>query len=77
MYDNLNARNSVKTVVQKIMGKLLGSRVVSKQEIYQLINNMGMVNCSHNFVNINLASNASCIELAVTAQSFFKHIFRK
>ena len=36
---------------------------MSKQETCHLINNMGMVHCSHNFVNINLASNASCIDL--------------
>ena len=32
MHNNLNAGNSVKTVLQMITGKLLGSRIVSKQE---------------------------------------------
>ena len=45
------------------MGKLLGSRIVSKQKTCHLICNMGMVHCTHNFVNINLASSASHVEL--------------
>ena len=52
IHEHLNSGKSVKTVLQKIMGKLLGSRIVFKQKTYHLINNMGIVHCTHNFVNI-------------------------
>ena len=50
---------SVQAALKRTMAKLLGERVVCKQETCHLILSQQMASCSHNFVRINLDNNAN------------------
>ena len=47
----------------KIMGKLLGCHIMSKQESCHLINSLPLVRCYHNFIMINLEPSANIVSI--------------
>ena len=46
--------NNVQSVLKRAMDKLLGERMISKQETTHLILQKPLVSCSHRFMNVNL-----------------------
>ena len=50
---------SVQAALKRTMAKLLGERMISKQETCHLILSIPMVNCIHQFVRINLENNVN------------------
>ena len=63
LHTSLNVGVSVKSTLRKIMSKLIGSRVMSKQETCHLINSMSLVSCLHNFRNINLVPKSNRLDM--------------
>ena len=53
----------VTSTLKRTMGKLLGERVMSQQEVSHLMLLLPMVECSHQFVNIHLDSDTNKIEI--------------
>ena len=51
------------TTLRKIMGKLLGSRMISKQETCHLINSLPLVSCSHRFLMINFKKISNLLDI--------------
>ena len=51
------------TTSRKIMGKLLGSRMISKQETCHLINSLPLVSCSHRFLMINFKKISNFLDI--------------
>ena len=49
LYRIFNVGLSVKATLHKIMGKLIGLRIMSKQETCHLSNSLSLVFCLHNF----------------------------
>ena len=54
MQQTIEDGSSVQHALKRTMGKLLGERLMSKQECCHLIMNLPTVTCSHTFVNVNL-----------------------
>ena len=54
---------SVQAALKRTMAKLLDERMISKQETCHLILSIPMVNCSHQFVRINLENNVNRIDI--------------
>ena len=57
--EGLNAQSSLK----RSMSKLIGDRMLSKQETCHLIMGLPLVSCSLNFIRINLLNDSSLIEM--------------
>ena len=57
---NLDDGQTALQTIKKVMNRLLGNRLISRQETCHLINNLPLVSCSHNFVLVNLLA---CNEL--------------
>ena len=53
--------NDVITTLRRIMGKLLGCRMMSQQESCHLINSFALVSSSHNFILVNVIPTANVI----------------
>ena len=51
------------------MGKLLTSRIMSKQEVCHQINNYGFVHCTHTFINIDLPPKADKCNLNIATNT--------
>lgn len=51
---------SVQTALKRVMGKILGQRMLSKQETTHLTLSLPMVSCSHVFALINLDDQSKC-----------------
>ena len=51
--------------LKRVMAKLLGERIISKQEMLHLILYLLMVSCSHEFFRVNL--DVECIEVNISS----------
>jgi hypothetical protein len=61
--------NPVSSVLKKTMNKLNGERTISQQEIMHLLLSLGLVSCTHNFVNLHLDSCSQELDLDMLWQS--------
>ena len=59
MKDGLNVQSSLK----RSMSKLIGERMLSKQETCYLILELTLASWSHNFIKINLLCDSSMLEI--------------
>ena len=59
---SLDDGNSALHSIKKIMSRLIGNRVISRQETCHLINSLPLVSCTHNFVTISLVANKELLE---------------
>ena len=64
MRANMLEGSDTLTTLRKIMGKLLGSRMISKQETCHLLNSLPLVSCSHSFLMINLKKISNLLDLS-------------
>jgi len=63
MRANVIERTDTLTTLRKVMGKLLGSRMISKQETCHLLNFLPLVSCSHRFLTINLKKISNLVDI--------------
>ena len=61
--DAIDKGKGVNTVLKKVMGRLIGERMLTQQETCNLILSLPMVKCSYNFVNLHLESNNNKVDL--------------
>ena len=54
---------TVQAALKRTMSKLIGERMMGKQETCHLINSIPLVSCSHNFVRINLNNDSSKLDV--------------
>ena len=57
---------SIQTALKQVMGKILGQRILNKQETTHLMLSLPIVSCSHVFALINLDDNQKIISMPTT-----------
>jgi hypothetical protein len=67
--DAIDKGKGVNTVLKKVMGRLIGERMLTQQETCNLILALPMVKCSYNFVNLHLESNNNKVDLKLLGNS--------
>ena len=61
--NNTEAAESIRSTLMRAMSKMLGQRTIGRQETCHLINQKGIVKCSHRFVKIDLRNRSTQLNL--------------